>query len=341
MKKNFLYFILFLAVTGLADSAYLTWKHFNNVIPPCTINHFLPIISDCGKVLRSSYSVMFGIPLALFGVLQYLTLLIVIISFIYWRKKIFSYWILFQSTIGAIFSLYFMYLQLIVLKSICIYCTLSALISFTIFFLSYKIFFKERFFIRLSALSFLYQKILKPIFFLMDAEFVHETMITTGEIIGKTFVKNYFNWKLNYQSKKLKQKIAGINFRGSIGLAAGFDYNGQLSQILSSLGFAFQTIGTITNLPYEGNSKPRLGRLPKSRSLMVNKGFKNKGAKIICENLIQSGVKGFQIPLGISIGVSNNKSLNNLEDSINDIKKEISVAQIYLIQMLIFITQPI
>ena len=218
-----------------------------------------------------------------------------------------------------------MYLQLVVLKSICIYCTLSALISFTIFFLSYKIFYKERFFIRLTVFSFLYQKILKPILFLTDAEFIHDTMIMIGENIGKTFVKNYFNWKLNYQSKKLKQKIFGINFFGPVGLAAGFDYNGQFTQVLSSLGFGFQTVGTITNLPYEGNPKPRLGRLPKSQSLMVNKGFKNLGAKAIIENLVLSGVEGFEIPLGISIGVSNNKDLNSLDEAINDIKKSFSI----------------
>ena len=215
-----------------------------------------------------------------------------------------------------------MYLQLFVLKSICLYCTLSALISFTIFFISYRVFFRERFFIRLYLLSILYQKILKPVFFLIDAEFIHETMLIVGGIIGKTFIKNYFNWKLNYQSKKLKQIISGVNFRGPIGLAAGFDYNGQLTQVLSSLGFGFQTVGTVTDLPYIGNPQPRLGRLPISKSLMVNKGFKNLGVKKISGKLNKYN---FKIPLGISIGLSNNKNIFTLEDSINDIKTAFSV----------------
>lgn len=313
--------LLLLSFLGLVDSSYLTWEHFNNVLPPCTINNFLPIISDCGKVLRSSYSVMFGIPLAVAGVFQYSLLLIAIIALIIFRKKIFTYWIIFQSMIGAIFSLYFMYIQLVILKSICIYCTLSALISFIIFFLSCKIFYKERFFLRLTIIAFIYQKIIKPILFLFDAESVHQTHTFFGELLGKTFLKNYFDWKLNYQSSKLKQKIAGINFDGPIGLAAGFDYNAQLTQVLSTLGFGFQSVGTITNLPYDGNPKPRLRRLPKSKSLMVNKGFKNLGAEKISHNLVLSRVEGFKIPLGISIGVSNNKNLKNLEDAIADIKK--------------------
>ncbi len=325
MKINKFFFLILFIIFGIIDAGYLTYEHYQQVIPPCTVNRLLPIASDCGKVLRSSYSVMFGVPLAVIGVFQYSFFLIAIIALIISRKKVFAYWIIFQSLIGAIFSLYFMYIQLVILKSICIYCALSALISFTIFFLSYKIFYKERFFLRLTIIAFIYQKIIKPVFFLFDAEFIHQTHTFFGELLGKTFVTNYLNWKLNYQSPELKQKIAGINFSGPVGLAAGFDYEARLTQILYSLGFGFQSVGTITNLPYEGNPKPRLGRLPKSQSLMVNKGFKNKGAIKIAEKLVLSGVEGFKIPLGISLGVSNNKNLISLKDSINDIKMAFSV----------------
>ncbi|MDO9027754.1 MAG: vitamin K epoxide reductase family protein, partial [Candidatus Roizmanbacteria bacterium] len=143
MKIKQYFFLILFSLLGIIDAGYLTYKHYSNVLPPCTVNSFLPILSDCGKVLRSSYSVMFGIPLAVAGVFQYSLLLIAIIVLIIFRKKIFAYWIILQSMIGAIFSLYFMYIQLVILKSICIYCTLSALISFIIFFLGCKIFYKE------------------------------------------------------------------------------------------------------------------------------------------------------------------------------------------------------
>ena len=279
MKKFFILGLL--SLFGIADAAYLTYEHYQQVTPPCTVNHLLPIVSDCGKVLRSSYSVMFGVPLAVFGIVQYSFLLLAIILLAVFRKKIFAYWVILQSMIGAVFSLYFMYIQIGILKSICTYCTLSALISFVIFFLVSKFFFREKTSLRLNIIAFLYQYIMKPILFLLDPEFIHNIMIARGELIGKTFIKNIFNWKFNYSSKKLKQNIAGINFEGPVGLAAGFDYNGQLTQVLYSLGFGFQSIGTVTNLPCEGNSYPRLGRLLKSRSLMVNKGFRNNGAVLI------------------------------------------------------------
>src|SRR3989339_1005932 len=198
MKKFFLPILLILF--GIADAGYLTYEHFRQVIPPCTVNRLLPIASDCGKVLRSSYSVMFGVPVAVFGIFQYSLLLIAFLFFLFYRKKIFTYWIIFQSMIGAIFSLYFMYIQLGILRSVCIYCTLSSIISFSVFFLVSKIFYKERFLFRLNLIAFIYQNIVKPVLFLFNPEFVHNLMVSRGELLGKTFLKNYFNWKLNYRS---------------------------------------------------------------------------------------------------------------------------------------------
>jgi len=153
-------------------------------------------------------------------------------------------------------------------------------------------------------LSLSYRYLIKRFLFLFDAETTHNFATSAGEIIGKT----YFNTMLkNIFSKRypsLEQEIGGIKFKNPIGLAAGFDYDGRLTQILPSLGFGFETIGTITNLPYEGNPNLRLGRLPKSKSLMVNKGFKNKGARKISEKLSKLT---FEIPLGISIGQTNSR----------------------------------
>ncbi|MEK7522550.1 MAG: quinone-dependent dihydroorotate dehydrogenase [Patescibacteria group bacterium] len=327
MKKFFILGLL--SLLGIADAAYLTYEHYQQVIPPCTVNRLLPIASDCGRVLRSSYSVMFGIPLALAGVFQYSILFIALIIFIVYRKKIIVYWLIVQSMIGTIFSIYFMYLQIVILKSICLYCTLSAIISFLIFIIISRFFHQERFSLRLTSVAFIYQRVIKPIFFLFDPEFIHNTHIFFGELLGKAFLKKYINWKFNYQSSKLKQKVAGVNFSAPIGLSAGFDYEARLTQILYSLGFGFQSVGTITNLPYEGNSKPRLGRLPKSRSLMVNKGFKNLGVEKMSQKLSQLN---FKVPLGISIGMSNNKSIKNTSVAIRDIINTFKIFEKYKVK---------
>jgi len=115
--------------------------------------------------------------------------------------------------------------------------------------------------LRLYALF--YRKVLKRVFFLLDPEFVHEFIISYGGKLGNISFTRFLARKFFFvQNKSLNQEIAGIKFANPIGLAAGFDYEGKLTQILPVLSFGFQTIGTITNQAYEGNPKPRLVDCP-------------------------------------------------------------------------------
>lgn len=162
-----------------------------------------------------------------------------------------------------------------------------------------------------------YKNVTKRIFFLQNPDFVHERVTTLGESLGKLKIaKNIISSTLNIDSPLLQQNINGIDFKKPVGLSAGFDYDAKLTQILPPLGFGFETIGTVTYMSYEGNPKPMLGRLPKSKSLMVNKGFKNQGAKAISEKLKKLN---FEIPLGISIGRTNSLELKSQKQSIEDI----------------------
>ena len=168
----------------------------------------------------------------------------------------------------------------------------------------------------LDLFGIFYQQIVKRMLFTRDPVWVHERMSANGELLGRIGAGNFLRPIFGSDDPRLSQKICGIEFNSPIGLAAGFDYNAQLTQILFGLGFGFQSIGTITHLAYEGNGKPMLGRLPKSRSLMVNKGFKNYGVCVISEKLQNLN---FKIPLGISIGRSNSLVLKTQKESIQDI----------------------
>jgi dihydroorotate dehydrogenase subfamily 2 len=170
-----------------------------------------------------------------------------------------------------------------------------------------------------------YKWILKPILFKLDAEDIHDSFIKIGQNAGKfKITQKTASIFWNYKDSSLKQNVLGINFTNPVGLAAGFDYEGRLTQIMPEVGFGFETIGTITNNPYEGNEKPRLGRLIKSRSLLVNKGFKNLGIHNTLEKLVG---KKFKIPVGLSIGVTNTSSLKNQQEAILDIIKSFQTAE--------------
>ncbi len=171
-----------------------------------------------------------------------------------------------------------------------------------------------------------YVWILKPILFCFDAENIHDSFIQIGQIIGKSIItKKITSSFFNYKNSSLEQNIVGLNFKNPIGLAAGFDYEGNLTQTMPCVGFGFETIGTITNNPYEGNTKPRLGRLPKSRSLLVNKGFKNLGIQKTLEKLNKAH---FEIPTGLSVGVTNTLAISSQEEAVLDILKTFEAAEI-------------
>src|SRR3989344_5459831 len=171
----------------------------------------------------------------------------------------------------------------------------------------------------------LYKGLIKPLLFLKDPEKVHLRALSLGQYFGNSrFAKNIFSAVLKYEHPALKQNLFGIAFENPIGLAAGFDYEARLTQILPSLGFGFGTVGTLTNLPYEGNPRPMLGRLPKSRSLMVNKGFKNLGVRATLLNLKQLQ---FGYPVGVSIGKTNTDVHKTQREAILDISEGFKSAE--------------
>jgi dihydroorotate dehydrogenase subfamily 2 len=150
--------------------------------------------------------------------------------------------------------------------------------------------------------QFLYIHIVKPLLFLFPADNVHEFFLLMGKKLGKsTLIKKLLEEAWSYEDEILEQKILGLDFKNPIGLSAGFDYNADLIEVLPSIGFGFHSIGTLTHESYKGNPAPMLSRRPKSRSLLVNKGFKNKGVKNILSKLNQS----HRLPIGVSIGATN------------------------------------
>jgi hypothetical protein len=166
-----------------------------------------------------------------------------------------------------------------------------------------------------KVMAFLYQNILKKIFFCFDAEMVHDFMTFSGEALGKTAFGKWVCGLLFYQKPCSGiTTVDGIRFPGLVGLPAGFDYNARLTQILPHIGFAFETVGTVTLEPYEGNERPRLGRFPNSRALLVNKGLKSLGAQDIISHLSHME---FHIPVGISIGATN-RLYKNSEEQIDN-----------------------
>ncbi len=116
-----------LGAVGFSDATYLTVKHFLGTTVPCSILH------GCEQVLSSKYSSIWGIPVALFGSLYYLTILILAAIYIETRNVLFLKISAVLTCFGFAASLGFVYLQIFVIKSICLYCMGSALTSTLLF----------------------------------------------------------------------------------------------------------------------------------------------------------------------------------------------------------------
>ena len=173
--------------------------------------------------------------------------------------------------------------------------------------------------IRNRLFRFFYIYILKPIYFCFDPEKTHDTMVQTGSFLGRySVMRNLTSFLFSFSHPMLKQNILNIHFPNPIGLAAGFDKDALLTEIIPSVGFGFTEIGSITGESCDGNMKPRLWRLKNSQALMVYYGLKNEGCEKIALRL--KGMN-FKIPIGTNIAKTNSKITVETEAGINDYVK--------------------
>lgn len=75
----------------------------------------------------------------------------------------------------------------------------------------------------------------------------------------------------------LRTRVFGMDFSNPIGLAAGFDKQGEAMDGLLRAGFGFVEVGTVTPLPQPGNPKPRMFRLPEDGGVINRFGFNSDG----------------------------------------------------------------
>jgi dihydroorotate dehydrogenase len=118
-------------------------------------------------------------------------------------------------------------------------------------------------------------------------------------------------WPKLEVSPQLSLRCFGLQFAHPLGLAAGFDKNGDYLDALGALGFSHIELGTVTPRPQPGNPKPRMFRVPHSRALINRMGFNNKGVDHLVARLSGSRYRGIR---GISIGKNFDTPLENAQD---------------------------
>lgn len=117
---------LILGLLGVLDAGYLTLKHYTHTSLECSL------IEGCEKVTGSEYAVIFGVPVALIGMLYYVFIIVCAAGYLQKKQRAWLTAAMILAPAGAAASAWFVYLQLAVIGAICLYCMTSAVISFAL-----------------------------------------------------------------------------------------------------------------------------------------------------------------------------------------------------------------
>lgn len=154
----------------------------------------------------------------------------------------------------------------------------------------------------------------RPILFGLDPELAHR------------FTINALRWlppkKSIAADSMLSSRCAGVLFPSPVGLAAGFDKDGEVIRAMLGLGFGFVEVGTLTPLPQAGNPKPRLFRLVEDQAVINRMGFNNGGQAAAYPRLAAARGSGI---IGINVG-ANKDSVDRIADYVAGVRAVAGVA---------------
>jgi len=158
---------------------------------------------------------------------------------------------------------------------------------------------------------------LRPLLFRLPPETAH----TLGkETMKRAQANDLVRWLLRrqyrYRDPALTVEAFGLSFPNPVGVAAGFDKNGEVTYCLADLGFGFTEVGTVTPYPQPGNEKPRLFRLPEDDAMINRLGFNSQGAERVRQRFEKLGTPS--IPIGANVGKMNT---SNEREAIEDYRR--------------------
>ncbi len=150
--------------------------------------------------------------------------------------------------------------------------------------------------------------VIRPVLFRLDPERAHEWSLRLMNLVGRLPA---LRWGLRslFRVENKPIEVFGLTFPNPVGIAAGYDKDGQAFRGLSALGAGHVEIGTVTPMPQAGNPRPRIFRLPDDEALINRMGFPGRGMDAVLQHV--AGPRPQDLVLGVNIG--KNKDTPNLE----------------------------
>ena len=168
--------------------------------------------------------------------------------------------------------------------------------------------------------TFGYRHVVKPhMVFSIPPDEAHERMIafcrTTGRIAPLMWLLSEM---LDYTDPVLETTVMGIDFTNPLGLSAGLDKNCDMATVLDHAGFGFETIGSTTARPCDGNERPWFHRLPEYDSMLVHVGLANDGSAAVIDRAERAWAESRGMQISVSIARTNDDKVGDLDEGIED-----------------------
>ncbi|MBL4758855.1 MAG: quinone-dependent dihydroorotate dehydrogenase [Rhizobiales bacterium] len=151
----------------------------------------------------------------------------------------------------------------------------------------------------------------RPFVMRLDPEKAHRLAITA-------YANGLYPRSREPDPAALKTTLWGLDFPNPVGMAAGFDKNGEVPDQIINSGFGFAEIGSVTPRPQLGNPQPRVFRLQKDRAVINRLGFNNEGHEALATRLVARADRGGIV--GVNVG-ANKDSKDRHQDYALGIKR--------------------
>jgi dihydroorotate dehydrogenase len=158
---------------------------------------------------------------------------------------------------------------------------------------------------------------IRPLLFLADPEWIHDTAVTAARKAaegswGRAFLSHLSSDRASDTWAEPRPiEAMGLRFPNRVGLAAGFDKDGEAVAGWAALGLGFAEVGTVTPQPQAGNPRPRLWRLVDDDALVNRMGFNNAGATAVADRVARARP---WLPGGFVVGVSIGRGTGTADD---------------------------
>lgn len=154
-----------------------------------------------------------------------------------------------------------------------------------------------------------FYSLLRPLVFALEGEAAHRLSLAALKRLPLSHAAP--------NDPLLATRVAGLDFPNPVGLAAGYDKDGEVPTKMLALGFGFAEVGTLTPLPQAGNPHPRLFRLVEDKAVINRMGFNNGGQEAAVPRL--AAVQGRGI-IGINIG-ANKDAVDRIADYATGVRR--------------------